>query len=53
MSWFGKDYSDNDEPTLEERVRALEKEKRQRERLDNFSMTTFMGGARPLDEDED
>ena len=52
MVWYGK-YEDN-EPSLEDRVKKLEKEKRQRERLDNMSMTTFIGGARPLEgEDED
>jgi hypothetical protein len=52
MVWYGK-YEDNS-PSLEDRVKKLEKEKRQRERLENQSMTTFMGGSRPMeDEDED
>jgi hypothetical protein len=50
--WYGK-YDDNG-PSLEDRVKKLEKEKRQRDQLDNMSLTTFMGGARPMeDEDED
>lgn len=51
MVWFGK--YEYDEPSLEDRLHKLEKEKRRRQLEDNSSMTTFMGGAHPAEDAED
>jgi hypothetical protein len=51
MSWYGK-YED-DGPSLEDRIKKLEKDKRRRELEDNSSMTTFMGGAHPAEDADD
>lgn len=52
--WYGKN---DDEPTpqerLEKRVRELERNQRDKDRDDNFSMTGFIGGGGRADEDDD
>ncbi len=51
MVWYGK-YED-DAPSLEDKIKKLEKEKRRRQLEDNSSMTTFMGGAHPAEDAEE
>lgn len=50
--WYGK--YDDDAPSLEDRIKKIEKRERRRNLEENSSMTTFMGGAHPAeDADED
>lgn len=50
--WYGKDYNDGPkESETERRLRRLERELRQKEKEENFSMTSsYSGGNRDDDE---